>query len=133
MKKTFIIIALVSVMLPGLLSCTKDCDCKKTDNSIYKSWVRSITDAQNMKYNAELKIRPENNYSFIVLDSNTTHTNSYAEFVISHDTMTIVFDYDCNETGIYEFLVSDNRLSLIAVNDSCGPRMAAIQGIWNKK
>ncbi len=133
MRKNFIVIALVSFMFGGLISCSKDCDCETSDNSIYRSWVRLITDSQNLKFNAELKIRPENNYSFIVLDSNTTHTNSYAEFTIRNDTMTIVFDYDCSETGIYEFLVSDNKLSLIAVNDSCGPRIAAIQGIWNKK
>jgi len=95
--------------------------------------VRLITDSQNLEFNAELKIRPENNFSFIVLDSNTTHTNSYAEFEISTDTMTIILDGDCNEVGIYEFLVSDNKLSLIAVIDSCGPRIGALQGIWNKK
>lgn len=123
-------ICLISLIF---FSCKKDCESNTPDNSIYQSWVRLITDSQNLKFNAELKIRPENSYSFIVLDSNTTHTNSYAEFNIHHDTMTIVFDYDCNEVGIYEFLVSDNKLSLIAVNDSCGPRIAAIQGIWDKK
>ncbi len=133
MKKIFNVLFVISLVLIVVVSCKKDCDHTITDNSIYKSWVRLITDSQNLKFNAELKIRPENNLSFIVLDSNTTHTNSYAEFTISHDTLTIVLDGECNQIGIYEFLVSDNKLSLIAVNDSCGPRISAIQGIWNKK
>ncbi|MCD4681527.1 MAG: hypothetical protein K8S00_14190 [Bacteroidales bacterium] len=133
MKKIFIVLLLSSLLSLSFFSCNKDSDCIIPNNSIYHSWVRLITDSQNLKFNAELKINTNNSFNFIVLDSNTTHTNSYAEFTLQNDTMTIIIDYDCNETGIYEFLVSDDKLSLIAVNDSCGPRIAAIQGIWNKK
>ena len=133
MKKIFIVPILISLLSLAFFSCNKDSDCTIPDNSIYHSWQRLITDSDNAKYNAELKINTNNSYNFIVLDSNTTHTNSYAEFALHNDTLTIVLDYDCNKIGIYEFLVSDNKLSLIAVNDSCGPRVAAIQGIWNKK
>lgn len=123
----------MSLITVLFFSCDKDCDCNAPDTSIYKSWVRLITDSDNLKFNAELKINANNSFNFIVLDSNTTHTNSYAEFTLHNDTMTIILDYDCNEIGIYEFLVSDDKLSFIAVSDSCGPRISAIQGIWNKK
>jgi hypothetical protein len=133
MRKYFFTVACLALVSLLINSCDKDDDCETPDNTIYRSWVRLITDSQNLKFNAELKIRTDNSYSFIVLDSNTTHTNSYAEFEISNDTMRIVLDYDCSATGIYEFLVSSNKLSLVAVNDSCAPRVAAIQGIWKIK
>jgi uncharacterized lipoprotein YehR (DUF1307 family) len=129
MQKTSTFVFILSILLFSFVSCEKE----EEEPTLYGSWVLLITDSEGLKFNAELLINADNSYNFIVLDQNTTHTDSYAEFTLQQDTMKIAVDADCDGTGIYEYMVSETQLSLIAVSDPCSPRIAALQGVWDKK
>ena len=136
MKKAFS--TLLTLVFAAVLFLSIGCSESTTTESvatIYGSWTRLITDDAGLQFNAELKI-DENSYNFIVLDEGTGHTDSYAELTISGNKMLIVSDEDClslGEAATYEYLLTSEKLSLFAVEDSCYPRVKAIQGIWNKK
>ncbi len=129
----FVIFSIVLVLSILFTGCEENCSEIEVD--IYGSWLRTITDDAGVIFDAELKIN-DNSYDFIVLTANSGHTDSYAEITIANNKMSIISDQDClslGETAEYEFLVTEQKLSLIAVADSCYPRVKAIQGIWDKK
>jgi hypothetical protein len=115
-----------------ILSCTQEKNMVSED-TIYGSWVRSITDAQGLQFNAELKIKNDNSFDFILLENVAGHTNSSAEFTLSEDIFTVINDKDCGVDGVYEFVVTEKKLTFIAVADECVPRKLALQGVWSKK
>jgi hypothetical protein len=135
MKSKYLMYAFLFILLPIFLSFCSDDDPVSSQATIYGSWVRLITDSEGIQFNAEFKINSNNTYEFILLDEDTPgHTNSAAVFTISGNEMTIIEDADCVDIiGIYEFLVADTQLAFIGVEDECLPRLAALQGIWEKK
>ena len=131
MKKPILILA--GILIPFLLfnSCTKECDCDD-DISIYQSWTRLVVDADGLEFMAELRINTNNSFDFILLEEAPGHTNTSATITIAGDLMH-VDDDDCESTGTYEYALSEETLSLIAIDDDCEPRVIALQGIWHKK
>ncbi len=134
MKKNMsLIFGIVLVLSFSFVGC--DEQCTESETEIYGSWLRTITDDEGIVFDAELKITSDS-YDFIVLTANSGHSNSYAEISISDNKILITSDQDClslGEKAEYEYLLTENKLSLIAVSDSCYPRVKAIQGIWDRK
>lgn len=134
-KGNSILLVLVLTTIMFLSIGCSESTTTETEVTIYGSWTRLITDDAGLQFNAELKI-DENSYNFIVLDEGTGHTDSYAELTITNSKILIVSDEDClslGEVATYEFLLTSEKLSLFAAEDSCYPRVKAIQGIWDKK
>lgn len=116
-----------------LLSCDSEDNPTTAEQSIYTSWVRDIVDSEGQEFTAELKINQNNSYEFILLTSAPNHTNSSANFTISETQITIIDDGDCGVVGVYNYVVNSSSLALVASDDKCEPRKAAIQGVWRKK
>ncbi|MBC8181371.1 hypothetical protein H8E88_09620 [candidate division KSB1 bacterium] len=75
-------------------------------------------DSQGIQFIAELKIKTDNSYDSILLDDVPVHTNSFAEFTLNEETITIINDSDFNVDGTYEFVVSENKLALVVVTET---------------
>lgn len=134
MKSNYPLFIYLIILFSLLISCS-DSDSTSPEPAIYGSWVRLITDSEGIQFNAEFKINSNNTYEFILLDEDTPgHTNSAAAFTLSGNVMTIIEDADCVDMiGTYEFVVTETKLAYVAFEDECTPRMAALQGIWDKK
>ncbi len=114
-------------------SCKKDCNCDIQTPDIYGSWTVLQTDQDGLQYNVELKFNTNNSYNWILLDTVEGHTNSFAEFTLSENIMTITVDADCSSIGEYYLTVEANKLTMIAKTEECGPRAAALEWVWKKK
>ena len=114
-----------------ILSCTKE-KIVASDNSIYGSWERLIIDTHGVHFNAELKIKTDNTFEFILLETVPGHSNSSGEYTMNENNFTVINDADCGVDGNYEYVVSENKLAFVAVADDCAPRVAAMQGVWSK-
>jgi len=101
--------------------------------TIYGSWVRLITDSQGLQFNAEFKIKTDNTFDFILLENVAGHTNSSGEFTLSGNIFTVINDADCGVDGAYELVVSEKKLTFVALADECSPRVVVLQGVWSKK
>ena len=132
MSKARIVFSLSALLILTSLSCNRE-KIVSPEWTIYGSWVRLITDTQGTQFNAELRINKNNSYDFLLLDEAPGHTNSSAEFELDGDIITITDDADCDVEGIYECVISESKLALIALDDACTPRMLAIQGVWHEK
>jgi len=135
MKNKSILAIALSVVLIFLFSCDNGTESEVTSpgKTVYGSWVRNITDSEGFQFTAELKYNQDNTYDFILLTNAPGHTNSSAEFTLSNDQITIINDADCGVIGIYGYVIGDNSLALVAADDECSGRKAAIQGVWNRK
>ncbi len=133
MKNHKTLLAITFVLALLFITNCEDSDPVSSEISIYTSWVKDITDTQGVTFTAELKINENNSYDFILLTDAPEHTNSTAQFIIDSDKITITVDADCEVIGVYEYVVSPNKLALIELNDQCAGRLAAIQGVWKKK
>lgn len=101
--------------------------------TIYGSWVRLITDSKKLQFHAELKIKTDNSFDFILLEPAPGHTNSSGKITLQGNLLTVINDADCGVDGVYEFVVSENKLAFVAVADECAPRRLAMQGVWSRK
>ena len=132
-KNMYLFFGIVLALSFSFVGCEEQCTEPETE--IYGSWLRTITDDEGIVFDAELKIT-STSYDFLVLTANSGHSDSYAQISISSNKISITSDQDClslGEKAEYEFLLTEHNLSLIAVLDSCYPRVKAIQGIWDKK
>ncbi len=131
MKKILLPLLAIFFVILFLGSCEKDCDIQTPD--IYGSWTVLQTDNQGLQYNVEIKFNTNNSYDWILLDSATGHTNSYAEFTLSENLMTITNDADCDLPGEYYLTVEADKLAIIGKTDGCEPRTAALEWVWKRK
>lgn len=132
MKRKLFVFSIVIFITVTVMSCSRE-KIATPEDMIYGSWERLITDSQELQFNAELKIKEDNSFDFILLEDVPGHTNSSAKFTLSGDSFTIINDKDCDGDGIYEFVVNEKQLVFIAVADECAPRKHALQGVWSKK
>ena len=132
MKKRLLLFILSMIFTVVIMSCTRE-NIVASEDAIYGSWVRLITDSQKLQFNAELKIKTDNSFDFILLENATGHTNSSGEITLSGNIFTVINDADCGVDGVYEFVVSEKKLTFVAVADKCAPRLLVLQGVWSKK
>jgi hypothetical protein len=132
MKKRLFVFSIIIFITLAVISCSRE-KIVAPESTIYSSWERLITDAHGLQFNAELKIKDDNSFDFILLENVPAHTNSSAEFTLSGDMFTVINDKDCGVDGVYEFVVTKKKLAFIAVADECAPRKLVLQGVWSKK
>jgi hypothetical protein len=116
----------------ALLSCTRETIVTPED-TIFGTWLRRITDAQNQQFDAELIIKSDNTFDFILLQTVPGHNNSSGQFTLKGEFFTVINDVDCGVDGTYQFVVSDTKLAFVAVADACAPRQLVLQGVWSKR
>ncbi len=133
MKKYVLPLVTTLFIILILGSCKKDCNCDVQTPDIYGSWTVLQTDDQGAQYNVELKFNSNNSFDWILLDSVAGHTNSYVEFTLSENIMTISDDPECGTVGEYYIYIESDKLALITKTDECGPRVAALEWVWNRK
>ncbi len=136
MKTLISPLVLVLSVLFIFSACKKDCDscdCPEPVINVFGSWTVLQTDAQGVSYNVELKFNTDYTYDWILLDSVQGHTNSHAEIELNDDMMRIVVDADCSSVGIYYLILEGDKLAIIAKEDACGPRSAALEYVWKRK
>ncbi len=120
------------LIITASLFCSREKIINPQD-TIYGSWVRRITDTQNQQFDAELKINTNNTFDFILLQNVPGHNNSTGQFTLTDDIFTVINDADCGVDGVYQYVVSDEKLAFIVVTDACAPRQLVLQGVWTKR
>lgn len=98
---------------------------------IYGSWTRTYTGTET--YHAQLNLKESGIFEWILIDTISTHTNSYAKIEVNGDQLRIYDDPDFTEEGTYQWSVSGGILSFTVVNDSYAARVSALTGNWNEK
>lgn len=129
-RSLFFVLSIILAMVTA--SCAHERNAA-SEGTIYGSWVRLITDSKKLQFNAELKIKTDHTFDFILLENAPGHTNSSGEIALKGNVLTIIHDADCGTDGIYEFVVSEKKLAFVAVADECTPRRLAMQGVWSRK
>jgi len=133
MRRNYLLPFILTVTLIVVFSCKEENYVTSPDQTIYGSWVRNVTEDSGNIFTAELRINGDNTYDFILVSDAPGHTNSRAEFSIVNGRMNIVDDADCGGVGIYDYVVGESSLALVAADDQCDARKSVIQGVWNKK
>lgn len=128
-RALFIIILSIAAVV--LVSCGND--VSGPEPSIYGSWVRLITDSQGVQFNAEMDIKTDGSFDFILLQDVPGHTNTSGEFTLDGDVFTVGSDKDCNSDGVYKYTVTNKELTFVVVQDACAPRVLDLQGTWSNK
>lgn len=114
-----------------ITSCAKDDPSETPD--VYGSWVVLQTDSEGLQFHVELRFNKDNSYDWILLDDAPTHSDSHADFEQDGNILHIVSDPDCTGIGRYYVTVNSDKLALIAQQDDCAPRAAALEYVWQKK
>ena len=68
MKKRLLLCFISIIFTVVIMSCTLE-NIVVSENSIYGSWLQLITDSQGVQFNAELKIKTDNSFDFILLEN----------------------------------------------------------------
>ncbi len=131
MKKSqlFCLIILLSLAMSIISSCKKD-DDDDNDNSksLINSWTKLMVADTN--FNVKLTFNGNGTFTWTMIDSVPGHTNSGGEFSYNETQITYFNDPDCTSNGIYDYVICENKLILILVEDNCTPRIPAIIGVW---
>jgi len=127
--------ALVCLMLVIMMALAFSCSQKKDDPvpvvTPYGSWIRTFTAGET--YSAQLNLKTEGIIEWIMLDTLSTHTNSYSQIQVSGNQLRIFNDPDFTGDGLYTWGIENGPLTLALVNDSYPARTAAIAGAWQGK
>jgi hypothetical protein len=131
MKK--VLILLFVSMLVMLSSCSENCDCVQPgDTAIIGMWERTATDLEGLSFDVYLVFEENGNYAFLLAEPAEGHTNSYANYSVSGNNLTILNDSDCGEDGVYQYSIAGEELTLTATNENCDPRKLMLEGLWSR-
>jgi hypothetical protein len=126
---------LVCLMLVIMMAAALSCSQKKDDPvpvvTPFGSWIRTFTGSET--YSAQLNLKSEGVIEWIMLDTLSTHTNSYSQIQVSGNQLRIFNDPDFTGDGIYKWGIENGPLTMALVNDSYPARTAAIAGTWQVK
>ena len=131
MKKTLIpllLLTLISILF--ITNCKKD---KSTDTpqSPLGSWVRTYSTTET--YSAQLNLTESGKFEWIILDTLSTHSNSFAKIAITGNQLRIYNDPDFAGDGIYTWEITGGELLLTLVSDNYPARVNAMAGSWTAK
>lgn len=135
MNRNNAIISFYGVLLWACLFTLSACKEKKDDPDPtvgpFGNWTRTYTGAET--YPAQLNLKESGSFEWIMLDTLSTHTNSYAKIQVNGDQVRIYDDPDFAGDGIYKWSVSGDILTLTMVSDDYTARISALTGNWNLK
>lgn len=132
MKSLFFAFIFSSIFL--LFSCEDDdCNCNPTnDDTIIGMWERTVTDNANLTFGVYILFKENGEYAFLLAENAEGHTNSYANYTIDGNTITIINDSDCTGDGVYSYTINGDQLTLTADSENCAPREFMLAATWTK-
>ena len=113
-----------------LASCNDSSNSANPEN-LYGGWTRTYTGTES--YSAQLNLLKSGKFEWIMLDTLSTHTNSFAKIEVDGNQLRIFDDPDFAESGLYEWSVSEEMLTLEKLNDNYTARFTALSGNWSLK
>lgn len=126
-----IYISLIIILCIGLVSCKKKDHDADVPNPPLGCWTRTYSGTES--YHAQLNLQETGIFEWIMLDTLSTHTNSFAKIQVNGDQLRIYDDPDFTGDGIYKWSFSDDILTLTVVSDNYSARVSALSGDWNIK
>ncbi len=124
-------VALVFLCAIFLASCNKKSDEPDPSLNPFGNWTRTYTGLET--YRAQFNLTTAGISEWIMLDTLSTHTNSYSKIQVTGNQIRFYEDPDLPGEGIYSWAVSGGVLTLTLVTDSYAARASAIAGAWNLK
>ena len=121
--------------LLGLVFIFQACSHKSDDplpsSSPFGYWIRTFTGSET--YHAQLNISVDGTMAWIMLDTLSTHTNSYAKVAVNGDQIRFYDDPDLPGDGIYKWSAFNGVLTLTVISDNYPARVRGISGSWQGK
>jgi len=115
----------------GLFSCTHKTEEAVIVASPLGSWIRTFTGSET--YSAQINLKTDGNFEWIMLDTLSTHTNSYSKVQVSGTQLRFYADPDFAGDGLYNWSVNNGVLTLTVVSDDYAARLRGIAGSWQIK
>ena len=120
--------ALFIVCAISLASCNKKSTEADPSPNPFGSWTRTYTGTET--YRAQINLMAAGSFEWIMLDTLSTHTNSYSKIQVSGNQIRFYEDPDLPDEGLYTFAVSGGVLTMTLISDSYAARVSAIAGTW---
>ncbi len=124
MKNFFVILLLSAVVFTG---------CKENTTTDINGTYQRLYLFQDHEYQVELSLTTDGQLNWRPLDSIPGHQSSTVKYMLqSGKQFKIYEDTDCNSEAIYDYVLSNEQLSLSSASDSCQNRKMALTGDWTK-
>ncbi|MCC7318717.1 MAG: hypothetical protein IT219_09300 [Bacteroidales bacterium] len=124
MKNFFVLLLLSAVAFAG---------CKVDNATDINGTYQRLYLFQDQEYQVELSLTTDGQLHWRPLDSIPGHQSSTVKYVLqSGKQFKIYEDTDCNSEAIYDYVISNEQLSLSSASDSCQNRKMALSGDWTK-
>lgn len=120
--------AFLLVCTISLSSCNKKSSEPDPTLNPVGSWTRTYTGTET--YRAQINLKATGDFEWIMLDTLSTHTNSYSKFQVNGNQVRFYADPDLPAEGIYSCTLSRGTLTLALVSDSYTARTSALVGAW---
>jgi hypothetical protein len=120
--------ALLIICASSLVACKDNKDETDPIVNLYGSWTRTYTGTET--YHAQINLKETGTFEWIMLDTLSTHTNSYSKIEISGNQLRFYDDPDLPEDGLYHWAVSGGILTLTLISDNYAARVSAMAGTW---
>ena len=113
----------------SLASCNKKSNEPDPSPNPFGSYTRTYTGTET--YRAQINLNAAGTFEWIMLDTLSTHTNSYSKIQVNGNQLRFYDDPDLPADGLYNWAVSNGVLTLSLISDSYAARASAMVGTWN--
>ena len=128
MKNRALIFLLILMIATVFTSACKN-DDEPSPELLRGSWTRTFTNDET--YHAQLNLK-ETSWEWIILDTLLAHTNSFGKMELTGNQLRWFDNPDCDNDGRYTWTVSNNKLTLVVVDDPCQARVTGMTGTWDR-
>jgi len=123
--------ALLIVCAISLASCKDKTNEADPSQNPFGSWTRTYTGIET--YHAQFNLKETGISEWIMLDTLSTHTNSYFKVQVTGNLLRFYDDPDFPEDGLYNWAISGGILKITLNTDTYAARVSATAGSWNTK
>ena len=123
--------ALLMACAISLASCNKKCDVPDPAPNPFGSWTRTYTGTET--YRAQINLNAAGTFEWVMLDTLSTHTNSYSKIQVTGNQLRFYDDPELPVDGLYNWALSGNVFTLTLISDPYAARVSAMAGNWNLK
>jgi hypothetical protein len=123
--------ALLMACAISLVSCNKKSNDPDPTPSPIGSWIRTYAGTET--YRAQINLNAAGTFEWIMLDTLSTHTNSYSKLQVIGNQLRFYEDPDLPAEGLYNWAISGNVLTMTLISDPYAARASAMAGTWNIK
>ena len=121
----------IFLVLSSMFSCTHKTEDAGTVTSPLGSFTRTFTGTET--YSAQINLKSDGSFEWIMLDTLPTHTNSYSKVQVSGTQLRFYADPDFAGDGLYNWSLNNGVLNLSVVSDDYAARIRGIAGSWQIK